>query len=63
MLQPPARSEGLILGVLLVVQVSLGIQNVLLQLPLANAVAHNGVGALLLATMLWLWYCSTDRSS
>jgi len=35
----------------------------LLQLPLANAVAHNGMGALLLAAMLWLVYRSTARSS
>ena len=62
MLHPAARRDGTVLGILLLVQVTLGIQNVLLQLPLVNAVAHNGVGALLLATMLWLLYRSTDRS-
>jgi cytochrome c oxidase assembly protein subunit 15 len=50
---PALRREGLVLGALLCFQVLLGIQNVVLFLPLANAVAHNGVGALLLATLLW----------
>ena len=63
MRRPPARQDGMILGVLLLTQVSLGIQNILLQLPLVNAVAHNGMGALLLAAMLWLVYRSTARSS
>jgi cytochrome c oxidase assembly protein subunit 15 len=62
MRQPTARRGGMVLGMLLLVQVSLGIQNVLLQLPLANAVAHNGVGALLLTTMLWLLFRSTART-
>lgn len=63
MRQPPARRDGMVLGVLLLTQVILGIQNILLQLPLANAVAHNGVGALLLATLLWLSYRSTAHSA
>ena len=42
-------------------QVALGVQNVVLQLPLINAVAHNGMGALLLAMMLWLTYRSALR--
>ncbi|MCJ7814950.1 MAG: COX15/CtaA family protein [Xanthomonadales bacterium] len=61
MTRPQARPEGMILGVLLLVQVSLGIQNVVLQLPLFNAVAHNGMGALLLAAMLWVLHRSTAR--
>jgi cytochrome c oxidase assembly protein subunit 15 len=55
------RQDGLVLGALLLAQVILGIQNVLLQLPLINAVAHNGTGALLLAMMLWLTYRSALR--
>jgi cytochrome c oxidase assembly protein subunit 15 len=55
------RQDGLVLGALLLTQVILGIQNVLLQLPLVNAVAHNGMGALLLAMMLWLTYRSALR--
>jgi cytochrome c oxidase assembly protein subunit 15 len=55
------RQDGLVLGALLLAQVILGIQNVLLQLPLINAVAHNGMGALLLAMMLWLTYRSALR--
>ncbi len=52
------RRSGALLGVVLTTQVALGILNVLLFLPLPNAVAHNAVGALLLATMLWLLYRS-----
>jgi cytochrome c oxidase assembly protein subunit 15 len=52
--QPVTRKAGWVLGGLLLAQVVLGIQNVVLYLPLANAVAHNGMGALLLAAMLWL---------
>jgi len=46
------KNLGLILLIVLVAQVSLGIANVLLSLPLLVAVAHNGVGALLLLTMV-----------
>jgi cytochrome c oxidase assembly protein subunit 15 len=56
-----SRQEGLVLGALLVAQIALGIQNVMLQLPLVNAVAHNGMAALLLAVMLWLTYRSALR--
>lgn len=42
---------------ILVIQVCLGISNVLLQLPLIIAVAHNGVAALLLASIVGLNYC------
>ena len=55
------RQDGLVLGALLLAQVVLGVQNVLLQLPLVNAVAHNGMGALLLGMMLWLTYRSALR--
>jgi cytochrome c oxidase assembly protein subunit 15 len=63
MLRPGCKKSGTVLGVLLISQVALGIQNVLLHLPLANAVAHNGVAALLLAAMLWLSYHSDDRAN
>ena len=55
------RRDGLILAALLLAQVALGVQNVVLQLPLINAVAHNAMGALLLAMMLWLTYRSALR--
>ncbi len=51
----PAFRPGaslLLLGV--GVQFTLGVLNILLQLPLPNAVAHNGVAALLIVTMVWL---------
>jgi len=56
--QREVRQDGLVLGAFLLAQVALGIQNVLLKLPLINAVAHNGMGALLLAMLLWLTYRS-----
>jgi cytochrome c oxidase assembly protein subunit 15 len=60
-LSAAARRDGIVLGALLLAQVALGIQNITLGLPLANAVAHNGVGALLLGMMLWLTYRSAPR--
>lgn len=48
------RGLGLLIGALLCLQVSLGIGNVLLDLPLAIATAHNGVAALLLLALLAL---------
>lgn len=56
--RPATRVEGATLAALLAAQILLGIQNVVLSLPLPNAVAHNGMGALLLAMMLWLVYRS-----
>lgn len=55
---PRTRQGGALLGALLLAQVSLGILNVLLFLPLPVAVAHNGTGALLLGSVLWLMYRS-----
>jgi len=46
------RKVGIAIGVVLVVQVLLGIGNVHLGLPLPVATAHNGVAALLLFTLL-----------
>lgn len=51
-LQRPA----LLAGILLVTQVSLGISNVVLHLPLPVAVAHNAVAALLLLSMVYVNY-------
>ncbi len=56
--RPSTRPDGMVLGALLLAQITLGIQNIVLQLPLLNAVAHNGMGALLLAAMLWVMYRS-----
>jgi cytochrome c oxidase assembly protein subunit 15 len=46
------RKAGIAIGVVLLVQVALGIGNVHLGLPLPVATAHNGVAALLLFTLL-----------
>lgn len=45
---------GFMIGLVLCIQVGLGISNVLFSLPLAVAVAHNGVAALLLLTLIVL---------
>jgi cytochrome c oxidase assembly protein subunit 15 len=47
---------ALLIGGLLLVQVALGIGNVLLHLPLGVATAHNGVAALLLVSLVYLNY-------
>lgn len=51
---PGMRGMGLTLLAVLILQVCLGIANVLLSLPLPVAVAHNGVAALLLLTLVTL---------
>ena len=53
-----SRRDGAILGTLLLGQITLGILNVVLYLPLPNAAAHNGGGALLVAMMVWLLHQS-----
>jgi len=57
------RGFGIALLVLLLVQVTLGIANVLASLPLLVAVAHNGVAALLLATLVMLNFAVYSPSS
>jgi cytochrome c oxidase assembly protein subunit 15 len=46
----------MLVGSLLIIQVALGIGNVLLHLPLSVATAHNGVAALLLVSLIYLNY-------
>lgn len=53
---PGYAGMGLTVAGLLALQVSLGISNVLLSLPLAVAVAHNAGAALLLASLVLLNY-------
>lgn len=50
------QRSGLLLMTLVSIQFLLGIMNVVLHLPLANAVAHNAVAALLLVVMVGLYY-------
>jgi cytochrome c oxidase assembly protein subunit 15 len=54
---------GALLALLVLVQFALGVFNVALQLPLTNAVAHNGVAALLLAVLITLLYRTTPGSN
>lgn len=49
---PGWRGFGTAIGVLLLAQLSLGIANVMLGLPLVVACAHNGVAALLLGSLV-----------
>lgn len=51
---PALAKLGALIGGLLVLQIGLGIANVLLSLPLPVAVAHNGVAALLLISLVML---------
>jgi heme a synthase len=55
--------SGAVLLVLVIAQFSLGILNIVHALPLANAVAHNGIATLLLAQMVWLLDRATPRQS
>lgn len=63
------KNFGLLIAGLLTIQIFLGISNIVFQLPLYNAVAHNGVGALLLLSMmlltthLYLKDCDSMRGS
>jgi cytochrome c oxidase assembly protein subunit 15 len=52
--QTATRALGAVLAALLLLQVTLGICNVVFGLPLAVAIAHNGVAALLLLCLLAL---------
>lgn len=51
---PGYAGQGLAVIGLLVMQITLGISNVVFSLPLAVAVAHNAGAALLLCALLWL---------
>jgi len=51
---PGYRGGGVLVGALLLIQVSLGISNVLFSLPIAVAVAHNAGAALLLGSLVLL---------
>ena len=55
------RNLGLILSAVLVLQIGLGISNVLSHISLPIAVAHNGVAALLLLTLITILWLSTQH--
>jgi heme a synthase len=60
---PALRRPGAVLLGLLLLQVTLGIANVLGSLPLPVAVAHNGIAALLLAVLVMLNFATRSPSS
>jgi heme a synthase len=53
---------GAVLGVALGAQVALGVANVLAGLPLALAVAHNAVAAVLLATLVMINFAVSQKA-
>ncbi|WP_394173882.1 COX15/CtaA family protein [Thalassotalea litorea] len=61
-----ARSAGLkksaaVMGLILIIQVALGVSNVVFSLPLAVAVAHNVVAALLMLALITITYSLKSR--
>ena len=57
------KITGIVSLVLLIIQVSLGIANIKLFLPLSVAVAHNGVAALLLLSLVTLLHhCMSENN-
>ena len=50
------KSAALLLIGVLMIQVTLGVSNVVLSLPVIVAVAHNIVAACLLLVMVWITY-------
>lgn len=61
MSSPVSRPGGLLLLLAAGTQVALGIMNVVLHLPLANAVAHNGTAAILMIILIWLLHRATQQ--
>ena len=59
---PNIQRSGVVLLTLVGFQFLLGVLNVVMHLPLSNAVAHNGVAALLLSVMVGLVYRSSPRN-
>ncbi|HKB83370.1 MAG TPA: COX15/CtaA family protein [Burkholderiales bacterium] len=60
---PALRKLASMVLMLLIIQITLGMANVLGSLPLPVAVAHNGVAALLLATLVMLNFATRSPSS
>jgi cytochrome c oxidase assembly protein subunit 15 len=58
---PALRAIAVMMGLLLAIQVMLGIGNILSGLNLAVAVAHNACAALLLVTVVMLNFALSDR--
>ena len=52
----PMKTAGMVLIGVLMLQVTLGVSNVVLSLPVLVAVAHNLVAACLLLVMVWITY-------
>jgi len=59
--RPALRGSALAIALLLLLQVTLGISNVVFGLPLGVAIAHNGVAALLLLALLALMVRTRDE--
>lgn len=57
------RKMGIVIAIFLVIQILLGITNILAVLPLPIAVAHNAVAALLLLNLVTLNCCIYEKQS
>lgn len=58
-----SKKVAAIILLILLVQVSLGLSNVVFHLPLPVATAHNGVGALLMASLVYFLYITQQSKS
>lgn len=57
------RAPTLLMCACLLTQLSLGISNIVFALPLWVAVGHNAMAALLLISMIWLWWRNSAADS
>ena len=56
------KQAAVVMMVLLVIQVLLGVSNIIFMLPLSVAVAHNGVAALLLLSLVFINYAIRQKA-
>ncbi len=58
---PVLQRAGIVLLALLFTQITLGVSNIVFYLPLAIAVLHNAVAAVLLAMLVWLLFRASPQ--
>ena len=55
------RTPALLMCACLLMQIGLGISNIVFALPLWVAVGHNAMAAMLLSSIIWLWWRNSAR--
>ena len=55
------RTPALLMCACLLMQIGLGISNIVFALPLWVAVGHNAMAAMLLSSIIWLWWRNSGR--